>query len=86
MHYVYILKSLKDLKLYIGYTNDIVARLKKHNSGQVESTSCRRPLRLVYSEVYRTEAEAREREKQLKQYGKAYAQLKGRIKRSIASA
>lgn len=85
MHYVYILKSLKDLNLYIGYTNDIVNRIRKHNEGKVISTRSRRPLAVVYCEVYRTEAEARERERQLKQFGKAYAQLKRRIKRSIES-
>lgn len=85
MYYFYILKSLKDLKLYIGYTNNIVKRLKKHNEGQVQSTKGRRPLVIVFCEAYRTEDEAREREKQLKQYGKAYAQLKRRIKRSIES-
>ncbi|MBA3046994.1 GIY-YIG nuclease family protein [Patescibacteria group bacterium] len=85
MHYVYILKSLKDLKLYIGYTNNLVQRLKKHNNGEVVSTKHRRPLVIVYCEAYRTEKEARERERQLKQYGKAYAQLKRRIGRSINS-
>lgn len=86
MHYVYILKSLKDLKLYIGYTNSIVKRLKKHNDGKVRSTEFRKPLILVYCEAYRTEEEAREREKQLKQFGKVYAQLKRRIRRSIETA
>lgn len=85
MHYLYILKSLKDFKLYIGYTNNIVKRLKKHNSGQVMSTKYRRPLVIVYCEAYRTEVEAREREKQLKQFGKVYAQLKRRLIRSINS-
>jgi putative endonuclease len=85
MHYLYILKSLKDYDLYIGYTRDIVKRLKTHNDGKVASTSHRRPLAIIYCEAYRTEAEAREREKQLKQFGKAYAQLKRRIKRSIDS-
>lgn len=33
MYYVYLLKSLKDLKLYIGYTKDVDARFEKHNSG-----------------------------------------------------
>ncbi|KKQ06961.1 MAG: Excinuclease ABC C subunit domain protein [Candidatus Moranbacteria bacterium GW2011_GWE2_36_40] len=86
MHYLYILKSLKDHKLYIGYTVSIVARLKKHNEGKVLSTKCRRPLVVVYCEVYRTETEARDREKKLKQFGKVYAQLIRRIKRSIDSA
>jgi putative endonuclease len=85
MYYVYILKSLKDKKLYIGSTNDLKIRIQDHNAGKVESTKYRRPLKLIYCEAYRTEAEAREREKQLKRYGKVYAQLKRRIRRSIDS-
>jgi len=34
MFYVYILKSEKDGKLYIGYTNDLKRRLEEHNSGK----------------------------------------------------
>ncbi|MDP3244760.1 MAG: GIY-YIG nuclease family protein, partial [bacterium] len=29
--YVYALESLKDAKLYIGYTNNLKRRLEKHN-------------------------------------------------------
>lgn len=86
MYYVYLLKSLKDLKLYIGYTKDVDARFEKHNSGKVRSIKHRRPLKLVYFEAYQTKIEAKEREMQLKHYGKAYAQLKKRIKKNIDSA
>ncbi|MFA5021739.1 MAG: GIY-YIG nuclease family protein [Patescibacteria group bacterium] len=44
MFYVYILKSLTDNKLYIGYSNNLQRRLKEHNSGKNLSTEYRRPL------------------------------------------
>jgi putative endonuclease len=37
-YYVYILKSLKDGRYYIGSTSDVMARLKFHNSGLQRST------------------------------------------------
>ena len=86
MYYVYLLKSIKDLKLYIGYTKDVDARFEKHNSGRIRSTKHRRPLKLVYFEAYQTKMEAKERERRLKHYGKTYAQLKERIKKRIDSA
>ena len=86
MHYLYILKSLKDCKLYIGYTNSIINRIKTHNDGKVTSTKSRRPLVVVYCEIYRTEKEAREREYKLKQFGRVYSQLVIRIRGSIDSA
>ena len=49
--YTYVLKSKKDEKLYIGWTNDLVKRVKKHNKGKVEATRNRRLLRLVYYEL-----------------------------------
>ena len=68
MYYVYILRSLKDKKLYVGLTADIVKRLEYHNRGKVTSTKSRIPFELLYKEVYATRTEAREREKYLKSY------------------
>ena len=62
MFYIYILKSLKDNKTYVGYTNNIEERIKKHNSGQVKSTKYRLPLKLIFSEEFETSQEARKRE------------------------
>lgn len=83
MFYVYILKSKKDNNCYIGSTNDLDSRLKEHNSGSVFSTKKRIPFDLVYFEAYRSEVDARYREKNLKIRSRAYAQLKNRIKESI---
>ena len=66
MFYVYVLVSLKDGTTYIGFTSDLVDRLKKHNAGQTRSLKNRRPLRIVYFEEYLTKAEARKRELRLK--------------------
>jgi putative endonuclease len=46
MWYVYILRSARDKKLYVGSTNDIARRLTEHNSGKVDSTRNRRPFGL----------------------------------------
>ena len=46
MWYVYILISAIDSNLYVGSTNDIARRLAEHNSGKVDSTRNRTPLRL----------------------------------------
>jgi len=86
MYYVYIIKSLRDGKLYIGYTNDLRSRFKKHQEGKVVSTKYRRPFVLVYYEAYMSEEDAKEREKQLKHFGKSYSQLKRKIRRSIYNA
>ena len=37
-YYVYILRSLKDKKYYIGSTSNVEARLKFHNAGLQRST------------------------------------------------
>jgi predicted GIY-YIG superfamily endonuclease len=44
MWYVYILRSARDNKLYIGATDDISRRLLQHNSGEVDTTKNRTPL------------------------------------------
>ncbi len=63
---VYILKSEKDQKLYIGSTSDLEERLKRHHRGAITSTKYRRPLFLVYEESCSTLKEARSRELELK--------------------
>lgn len=83
MYYLYILKSKRDGKMYIGSTNDLRRRFKEHNDGKVFSTKSRRPFSVVYYEAYKSEKDARLREKNLKLRSRAYTQLKQRIKLSI---
>lgn len=86
MYYVYWIRSVKSDNWYIGYTNNIIKRLKEHNSGNTFSTKKYIPWFLVYSEGYFSEEDAKHREKTLKQYGKVYSQLKRRIRKSILGA
>jgi len=64
--FVYILESLKDGNLYIGQTNDIEKRIKRHDTGQVSSTRNRRPLKLIYQESFPARTDSMAREKYLK--------------------
>jgi putative endonuclease len=83
MFYFYAFQSLKDKDLYFGYTNNLQERTKEHNAGRVPSTKDRRPLELVYYKAYRSEKDARERERQIKRRAKAYISLKRRFKNSL---
>lgn len=78
MFYTYVLKSLKDEKLYVGWSIDLKARIKQHYEGSVEATSNRRPLELVYYEACTNKKKAIAREKYFKTgFGRRF--LKDRI-------
>jgi putative endonuclease len=66
LFYLYILKSQKDGTFYIGQTNNIVDRLKRHNSGSLKSTKNRIPFKLVYYEIYEQRKDAMYREWEIK--------------------
>lgn len=77
---VYILRSLKDGKRYIGMTErPIEERIREHNSGLVKSTKNRRPLEYRYHEEFDTKKEAMQREKFFKS-GKGREYLKSTAK------
>lgn len=65
--YVYIVECI-DSTYYTGYTNDVDARLIKHNSGKgAKYTKYRRPVKLVYMEECCGKSEALKREYRIKQ-------------------
>lgn len=66
MFYNYVLQSLKNNNLYIGYTSDLQKRLKEHNNGLNPSTKPYRPWQIIYYEACITETDAIRREKYLK--------------------
>jgi putative endonuclease len=66
MYYVYILKSLKDGKLYTGVTNNPDRRLQEHNGGKNAATRYRRPFILIYTECFASKSKALKRERYLK--------------------
>ena len=63
---LYVLRSNKSPRFYIGVTEVIETRVLKHNAGDVRSTKAYRPWALVYQETFSTKKEARQRELQLK--------------------
>ncbi|MEX0934161.1 MAG: GIY-YIG nuclease family protein [Candidatus Paceibacterota bacterium] len=67
MFTVYVLKSVKNGKRYIGYTSkDTPTRLKEHNSGTNKFTKHNSPFEFFYEEKFKTKVEALGREKFLK--------------------
>ncbi|MFA6324727.1 MAG: GIY-YIG nuclease family protein [Candidatus Paceibacterota bacterium] len=67
MFCVYVLKSLRNNKRYIGYTGKSVEeRLREHNSGTNIFTRQNKPFVLIYKEEYSIKSEAIKREKFLK--------------------
>ncbi len=66
MAFVYILKSSKYPKTYVGSTTDIERRLAEHNSGKNLFTSRYMPWRVIYKEVFVNLTDARKREKYFK--------------------
>ena len=64
---VYFTQSLKDKTFYIGCSENVILRIKRHNKGYIKSTKSKKPWKLVYKEEYNSKHEAFRREKELKQ-------------------
>lgn len=64
--YVYILYSVSTNKYYVGHTQNITARLERHNSGKSRATKAGAPWELQYSEGFETRGLAMTREKEIK--------------------
>jgi putative endonuclease len=74
MKYVYILESHDSEHFYVGTTDDVPARLAKHNAGEVPHTSKYRPWRLKTYVAFSDEKQAFAFEKYLKSgSGRAFA-------------
>ncbi len=76
-YFVYVLKSLKDKKHYIGQTSRLISRYIRHQRGNEKSTQNRRPLQLIHFEIVSSRKEAMKREKQLKKFkgGEAFKKI-----------
>lgn len=67
MNYTYILQC-SDGTYYTGWTNDLEKRLDAHNTGKgAKYTKARRPVMLMYYEMFATKEEAMKREYAIKQ-------------------
>lgn len=70
MIHVYVLRCV-DGSLYVGMARDLHVRVNAHNDGLGAAyTFKRRPVHLVYSERFLSEAEAVKRMRQLKNWSR----------------
>ncbi|MBI2267950.1 MAG: GIY-YIG nuclease family protein [Candidatus Blackburnbacteria bacterium] len=82
MNYVYILQSLKNNSLYIGYTANLKKRFKEHNNGKSLATKPFRPYKLIFYEAFINRIDAKNREEYLKSgYGRKT--IKGMLRRYL---
>jgi putative endonuclease len=74
MKYVYILESIEFEHFYVGITDDLRARLAKHNAGEVLHTSKYKPWQVKTYVAFADEKQAFNFEKYLKSAsGRAFA-------------
>lgn len=65
-NYTYLLKCV-DGTLYCGWTNHLEERIRAHNEGRgAKYTKSRRPVELIYYEVFETKQDAMRREAVIK--------------------
>lgn len=68
--HVYLVRC-SDGSIYTGITDNVEARLKKHNSGRgARYTAQRRPVILLHSETLESQGSAMKREAQIKRWSK----------------
>lgn len=84
MWYVYVIKSLKNNTIYVGYTENLKKRIVDHNSGNGgDYTSRNRPYKLIFYEAFSNKTDAIKDEKFFKTgYGREVLQEK--IKNSLS--
>lgn len=76
---VYLLKSLRDGTMYVGWTTDLSRRLVEHNNGLSPYSRRKRPWQLVGVERYSNSAEAKARERALKRHPHILQLFKKRV-------
>ena len=67
-YYTYMIKSITPgtKKTYVGYTNDLIARLEKHNSNKGAKSTKGYKWLLIYSKKFKSKNEAMSFEYKLK--------------------
>jgi putative endonuclease len=66
MFHVYVLRSTKTGRRYVGSCEDVDERLRRHNAGHSKSTRHGAPWGLIYREIFLTRAEAERKERYYK--------------------
>lgn len=84
MFAVYVIQHESTKEIYVGYTKDLKRRLIEHNSGGNKSTLRKSgQWKLIYAEAYRSDNDARLRERRLKNHGSGKQELFKRLKQSL---
>ena len=67
-HYVYILKTIDGYinKTYVGYTTDVISRLKKHNSSKGAKSTRGYKWKIIYKKRFLSKSKALSFEYKLK--------------------
>ena len=66
MFHVYVLKSQKTGRRYVGSCQNLETRVRRHNLGHSKATRHGLPWTLVYSETFSNRADAARRERYYK--------------------
>ncbi len=66
MYHVYVLRSDRSNRSYIGSTSDLKRRVEEHNAGLATATKHWGPWELVYTEEHPNRGSAMRRERHLK--------------------
>jgi putative endonuclease len=67
-YYFYILSSEQLNKYYIGHTNNLEERVKKHNTKHKGFTGKANDWKIVYLEIFSSKKEAYAREREVKKW------------------
>ncbi|MEK7470612.1 MAG: GIY-YIG nuclease family protein [Patescibacteria group bacterium] len=85
MYYFYILQSIKNGKLYLGYTPNLKERLKNHNNGENRATKPNIPYKLVYYSAFKSKIDALECEKYFKTTS-GWRRIKNMLKNTLTNS
>ncbi len=77
MYIVYIIQNQETKRYYIGYTEELQDRLRRHNQGRNTSTNRPGKWAIVHTEEFSDKVNAWKRERQIKKYkgGEAFKKL-----------
>ena len=65
-YYVYIIKSKRDDTYYVGQTNNLEDRIRRHNLGYSKATKAKKPWELVCEKEFASRSQAVRYERNLK--------------------
>ena len=76
-YFVYMLKSIEKKPVtYVGYTNNLISRIKLHNLGKEAKFTRGRKWKLIYKEKFSSKNQAISRESYIKRNRKLRNEIK----------